>query len=89
MSLASNATAPGAAKVSLPNGTLAGWDEQLRLIGAMPLDGSGDDPTGVLNSYRCDCGAEWTDTWDCAVDDDCPACGARHISPYLSEDLDP
>ena len=39
------------------------------------------------NFYRCDrCGHEWTDVWSATCDDDCPACGARHLSPYKSED---
>lgn len=40
------------------------------------------------NQYRCpDCGTEWDDVWDCACDDDCPACGTRHISPFESTAL--
>ena len=40
------------------------------------------------NFYRCDrCGHEWTDDWSATCDDDCPACGARHMSPYKSEDI--
>jgi hypothetical protein len=39
------------------------------------------------NCYRCPtCGGEWTDVWPAQCDDDCPLCGARHISPYKSED---
>jgi len=42
-----------------------------------------------LNYYRCGrCGHEWTDEWSCQCDDDCPACGARHMTPYKSDDLD-
>lgn len=66
------------------------------------IDGAGDTlpdapvpaPTGeakpawFLNSYTCErCGYDWRDEWDCAVDDDCPACGARHISPTESEEI--
>lgn len=41
------------------------------------------------NMYVCTrCGLHWTDEWDCECDDDCPACGCRHISPYASDDLD-
>jgi rubrerythrin len=41
------------------------------------------------NFYRCDrCGHEWEDVWSAACDDDCPACGARHMSPYQSEGLE-
>jgi predicted nucleic acid-binding Zn-ribbon protein len=40
------------------------------------------------NHYECaDCGHEWTDEWSCTCDDDCPDCGARHMSPYDSDDL--
>lgn len=42
-----------------------------------------------LNHYTCPgCGEEWSDAWDCMVDDDCGACGLRHISPTDSDDLD-
>jgi predicted nucleic acid-binding Zn-ribbon protein len=40
------------------------------------------------NYYRCaECGCEWTDVWSAQCDDDCPFCGARHMSPYKSEDI--
>jgi DNA-directed RNA polymerase subunit RPC12/RpoP len=40
------------------------------------------------NSYHCArCGAHWTDIWSAQCDDDCPECGARHMSPYKSEDV--
>lgn len=40
------------------------------------------------NFYRCPyCGTEWEDVWDSTCDDDCPACGERHIEPYKSEDV--
>jgi rubrerythrin len=40
------------------------------------------------NFYRCDrCGHEWTDDWSATCDDDCPSCGARHMTPYKSEDI--
>jgi Arc/MetJ-type ribon-helix-helix transcriptional regulator len=40
------------------------------------------------NFYRCvRCDNAWDDVWSCQCDDDCPACGARHISPYQSEDM--
>ena len=38
--------------------------------------------------YRCDdCGREWSDEWSCMCDDDCPHCGARHMSPRNSDNL--
>lgn len=41
-----------------------------------------------LNHYKCArCNREWTDEWSCMCDDDCPHCGARHMSPYESDDL--
>lgn len=41
------------------------------------------------NFYRCpQCETEWEDEWDSTCDDDCPACGCRHISPYQSEDIE-
>lgn len=40
------------------------------------------------NHYVCSrCGSFWTDEWSCACDDDCPECGARHMSPTESDDL--
>jgi predicted nucleic acid-binding Zn-ribbon protein len=40
------------------------------------------------NYYQCErCGHEWTDEWSCMCDDDCPHCGARHMTPYDSDDL--
>ena len=41
-----------------------------------------------LNFYRCaECKRIWTDEWSCMCDDDCPNCGARHMSPFDSENL--
>ena len=41
------------------------------------------------NFYRCaTCGNEWTDLWSAQCDDDWPLCGARHMSPYKSEDAE-
>ena len=40
------------------------------------------------NHYRCArCRRTWTDEWSCTCDDDCPHCGARHMSPTNSDDL--
>ncbi len=39
------------------------------------------------NYYQCyRCNEEWEDVWSATCDDDCPHCGARHCSPYKSED---
>ena len=41
------------------------------------------------NYYRCaHCHRTWTDKWSATCDDDCPYCGARHMSPYKSEDVE-
>ena len=41
-----------------------------------------------LNHYLCDrCEVPWTDEWSCMCDDDCPRCGARHMTPFKSDDL--
>jgi hypothetical protein len=40
------------------------------------------------NNYQCDrCDGEWTDEWSSMCDDDCPICGAKHMSPCRSDDL--
>ncbi|WP_146119465.1 hypothetical protein [Phyllobacterium phragmitis] len=40
------------------------------------------------NHYICEqCDESWNDEWSCACDDDCQSCGARHFSPYHSDDL--
>jgi len=48
-----------------------------------------EDPMAwYLNHYTCArCGADWTDEWSCMCDDDCPHCGARHMSPVDSDNL--
>ncbi|HEY1542038.1 MAG TPA: hypothetical protein VGG01_06490 [Xanthobacteraceae bacterium] len=39
------------------------------------------------NFYECaECGQKWVDVWSAMCDDDCPSCGARHMSPYKSTD---
>jgi hypothetical protein len=40
------------------------------------------------NHYECDrCKSKWTDEWSAMCDDDCRKCGARHMSPFRSDDL--
>jgi len=40
------------------------------------------------NRFRCErCSHEWADEWSSMCDDDCPMCGARHMSPCESDDL--
>lgn len=47
-------------------------------------------PTVNWNHYRCpECKTEWEDTYDCGVDDTCPECKHRHITPYKSIPLVP
>jgi hypothetical protein len=36
------------------------------------------------NHYRCVCGTEWEDTWDCACNDRCPSCN-KEIEPHHSD----
>lgn len=46
-----------------------------------------DDDVNFINHYKCpECNYFWQDIWTAQCDDDCPQCGTRHISPYLSED---
>lgn len=39
-----------------------------------------------LNLYKCPCGEEWEDLWDCACNDKCPQCN-KEIEPYYSEEI--
>ena len=40
------------------------------------------------NYYECErCGHFWRGKWSYMCDDDCPSCGARHMSPLDSDDL--
>lgn len=40
------------------------------------------------NYYTCArCHSDWEDEWSCMCDDDCPHCGARHMSPRDSDEL--
>lgn len=38
-----------------------------------------------INHYRCPCGSEWEDEWDCMCNDRCPNCN-KEIEPYESEE---
>jgi predicted nucleic acid-binding Zn-ribbon protein len=41
-----------------------------------------------LNFYRCvRCKRQWADQWSSQCEDDCPHCGARHMSPHDAEEL--
>jgi len=56
-----------------------------------PNEANEDDESEslYLNRYECpECGHKWADTWSAMCDDDCSACGERHISPYTSEDVE-
>jgi hypothetical protein len=40
------------------------------------------------NYYKCErCEYEWQDEWSCMCEDDCPDCGARHMTAYDADDL--
>ena len=46
-----------------------------------------EDAPEFINHYKCHrCAHEWADQWTAQCDDDCPECGARHVSPHTSED---
>lgn len=46
---------------------------------------SSKEKYGILNYYTCPvCNYYWEDEWDCEVEDDCPSCGHRHITPKKS-----
>lgn len=54
-------------------------------------DDEDDDDDGhfFVNYYTCPrCSNEWSDTYESQVDDECPKCGMRHISPHRSEDAE-
>ncbi|WP_293652637.1 hypothetical protein [Thiolapillus sp.] len=43
-----------------------------------------------VNHYTCPrCGAQWEDEWSSTVDDECPECQTRNISPHHSEEVAP
>lgn len=44
--------------------------------------------TLYIKYYECECGCEWTDTWDCLCNDRCPDCN-REIQPYDWEEAEP
>ena len=44
-----------------------------------------NEPMRFLNYYR-HCDTQWTDTWSCQCNDECPVCGAE-IEPYHSDDI--
>ena len=40
------------------------------------------------NHYQCvRCARTWQSEWSCMCDDDCPFCGARHMTPTDSDDM--
>ena len=49
-------------------------------------DEGGESDKRYRNHYRCICGHEWTDEWDCTCNDRCPKCNTE-IEPYDSEEL--
>jgi hypothetical protein len=58
-------------------------------VGAGDRRCNGEQPLAwYRNHYQCArCSRTWADEWSCMCDDDCPHCGARHMSPFESEYL--
>jgi hypothetical protein len=55
------------------------------MIAKMKVSGS---MAWYRNYYRCARrDYEWQDEWSCVCDDDCPDCGARHMTAYDADDL--
>jgi hypothetical protein len=46
-----------------------------------------DTTAWFVNHYRCPCGCEWSDEWDCMCNDRCPDCDAE-VEPFDSEEVD-
>lgn len=70
--------------VWVPNSALE--PEAQAAVGDQPSDSS-FVTSQFLNHYKCpSCGHTWSDVWTAQCDDDCPSCGARHISPHKSDD---
>lgn len=48
------------------------------------------NPTVTMEiKYKCpECGHEWEDTWDSAVDADCPQCELRDITPVSYTEIE-
>lgn len=47
-----------------------------------------DAPCFVTSHYHCpECGQDWSDTWTCACNSQCPACGLKDIEP-LTDDME-
>ena len=40
------------------------------------------------NHYKCPCGYEWEDEWDCMCNDRCPVCN-KEIEPHHSDESCP
>ena len=39
--------------------------------------------------YECpDCNYQWEDNWSCGVDDTCPMCGTRDVTPHKITRID-
>jgi hypothetical protein len=55
-----------------------------------PLPPIEADQGYVRNYYRCStCQWTWDDIWSCGVDDDCPACGTKHLMAIITEPAGP
>lgn len=51
------------------------------------VEWSGNPEDHIMhNHYVCsECNKPFDDDWSCAVDEDCPHCGSRHMTPVSSE----
>ena len=68
--------------------SLGPYDSGLTGNAQTSLTNTSEQMAWFLNYYLCErCEMTWTDEWSCMCDDDCPRCGARHMSPYKSDDL--
>lgn len=57
---------------------------------ARPFRLDEEDTLKWLNRYECpECSTKWVDIWDSQVDDQCPKCGCKNVSPFQSEEVRP
>jgi hypothetical protein len=50
------------------------------------LEFESTQPAKYLNFY-VHCQNEWTDSWDCMCNDECPVCHTKDIEPYQSLEI--
>lgn len=52
----------------------------------VPSEHDEDNPESTINNYFCpSCGTLFQDSWNCAVDEECPHCSTRHLMPWRSD----